>query len=556
MFQWMEILAQGPVAKAILALSIVAAAGLALGSLGIRGIRLGAAGVLFAGIFFGQLGMHIDDRILEFVRDFGLLLFVYTVGLHVGPGFFSSLKQRGLLLNALGAAIVLLGGLIVAGFRFLFHFAVPVIGGLYAGATTNTPSLAAAQAALQGLPGSNPGSSDLLGMAYAVAYPFGIVGIILTMLLVRKVFSIDVDFEARNVVLSAQASERTPDFIDLEVTNPNVDGLALRDLPFAAEAGVVFSRLLRSGTVTVPENDSVVRMGDGLRLVGPKAKLLQFEPVIGRKSSIDIKSVPSELKTGQLYVTKNQVLGKSLGELNFERAYGAVVTRITRADVEFAANDHVRLQFGDSLFVVGSENGVMQVAELVGNKPKVLDHPHVLPVFVGIFLGVILGSLPIVLPGMPAPVRLGLAGGPLLVALVLSQVGRLGPLIWYLSPAANLVLREIGIVLFLACVGLKSGTRFLDVLLSGSGVYWMAAGAFLTFVPLMIVGIVARKFFKLDYPTLCGVLAGSMTDPPALAFATGVTKSDQPLVAYAAVYPLVMILRVFIVQVLILMLPM
>src|ERR1700730_365161 len=556
MFQWMEILAQGPVAKAILALSIVAAAGLALGSLGIRSVRLGAAGVLFAGIFFGQLGMHIDDRILEFVRDFGLLLFVYTVGLHVGPGFFSSLKQRGLLLNALGAAIVLLGGLIVAGFRFLFHFAVPVIGGLYAGATTNTPSLAAAQAALQGLPGSNPGSSDLLGMAYAVAYPFGIVGIILTMLLVRKVFSIDVDLEARNVVLSAQASERTPDFIDLEVTNPNVDGLALRDLPFAAEAGVVFSLLLRSGTVTVPENDSVVRMGDGLRLVGPKAKLLQFEPVIGRKSSIDIKSVPSELKTGQLYVTKNQVLGKSLGELDFERAYGAVVTRITRADVEFAANDHVRLQFGDSLFVVGSENGVMQVAELVGNKPKVLDQPHVLPVFVGIFLGVILGSLPIVLPGMPAPVRLGLAGGPLLVALLLSQVGRVGPLIWYLSPAANLVLREIGIVLFLACVGLKSGTRFLDVLLSGSGVYWMAAGAFLTFVPLIIVGIVARKFFKLDYPTLCGVLAGSMTDPPALAFATGVTKSDQPLVAYAAVYPLVMILRVFIVQVLILMLPM
>jgi putative transport protein len=551
----MEMLAQGPVAQAILALSIVAAAGLALGSLGVAGVRLGTAGVLFAGIFFGQLGMQIDERILEFVRDFGLLLFVYTVGLQVGPGFFSSLKQRGLLLNALGAAVVLLGGLMVAVFRFLFHFPVPVIGGLFAGATTNTPSLAAAQAALQGFTRPNPASSDLLGMAYAVAYPFGIVGIILTMLLVRKLFSIDVEFEARNVALSAQASDRIPDYIDLEVTNPNVDGLALRDLPFAAEAGVVFSRLLRGGNVTVPEDDSVVRLGDGLRLVGPKASLLQFEPVIGRKSSVDIQSVPSDLTTGHLYVTKRQVLGKGLGELNFERAYGAVVTRITRADVEFAANDRVRLQFGDSLFVVGSENGVSQVGELVGNKPKVLDHPHVLPVFVGVLLGVILGSLPIVLPGMPAPVRLGLAGGPLLVALVLSQVGRLGPLIWYLSPAANLVLREIGIVLFLACVGLKSGSRFLDVLLSGSGVYWMAAGAVLTFVPLMIVGIVGRKFFKLDYPTLCGVLAGSMTDPPALAFATGVTKSDQPLVAYAAVYPLIMILRVFIVQVLILTLP-
>jgi putative transport protein len=552
MFHWMEILAQGPVAKAVLALSIVAAVGLVFGSLGVRGIRLGAAGVLFAGIFFGQLGMHIDERILEFVRDFGLLLFVYTVGLHVGPGFFSSVKQRGLQLNALGGAVVLLGGLIVAGFRFLFHFSIPVVGGLFAGATTNTPSLAAAQAALQALPTYNAVSGDYLGMAYAVAYPFGIIGIILTMLLVRRIFSIDINAEVRNVELSLKAGERTPDFIDLEVTNPNVDGVALRDLPFAAEAGLVFSRLLRDGKVTVPKDDSQIQLGDALRLVGPRTKILEFEPVIGRKSSIDIKSVPSELKTEHLYVTKREVLGKSLGELNFERTYGAVVTRVTRADVEFAANNQVRLQFGDFLFVVGSKEGVAQVGELVGNKPKALDQPHVLPVFVGILLGVILGSLPIVLPGMPAPVRLGLAGGPLIVALVLSRVGRIGPLIWYLSPGANLALREIGIVLFLACVGLKSGSRFLEVLFSGSGFYWMAAGAALTFVPLMIVGLVARKVFKLDYPTLCGVLAGSMTDPPALAFATSITKSDQPLVAYAAVYPLVMILRVFIVQILVL----
>src|SRR6202790_4713867 len=556
MFQWMEVLAQGPVAKAVLALSIVAAVGLVFGSFGVRGIRLGAAGVLFAGIFFGQLGMHIDERILEFVRDFGLLLFVYTVGLHVGPGFFSSLKQRGLQLNALGGAVVLLGGLIVAGFKFLFHFSTPVVGGLFAGATTNTPSLAAAQAALQALPTYNAVSGDYLGMAYAVAYPFGIIGIILTMLLVRRIFSIDINAEVRNVELSLKAGERTPDFIDLEVTNPNVQGVALRDLPFAAEAGLVFSRLLRDGRVTVPKDDSQIQLGDALRLVGPRTKILEFEPVIGRKSSIDIQSVPSELKTEHLYVTKREVLGKSLGELNFERTYGAIVTRVTRADVEFAANNQVRLQFGDFLFIVGSKEGVMQVGELVGNKPKALDQPHVLPVFVGILLGVILGSLPIVLPGMPAPVRLGLAGGPLIVALVLSRVGRIGPLIWYLSPGANLALREIGIVLFLACVGLKSGSRFLEVLLSGSGFYWMAAGAVLTFVPLIIVGFLARKVFKLDYSTLCGVLAGSMTDPPALAFATSITKSDQPLIAYAAVYPLVMILRVFIVQILILTLPM
>ena len=238
MFQWMEILAQGSVAKAILALSIVAASGLALGSLGVRGVRLGAAGVLFAGICFGQLGMHIDERILEFVRDFGLLLFVYTVGLQVGPGFFSSVKQRGAQLNALGAAVVLLGGVMVAGFRFLFHFSVPVIGGLFAGATTNTPSLAAAQAALQNVASPNPASGDLLGMAYAVAYPFGIVGIILTMLWVRRIFSIDVDLEVRNVEMSATTSEQTPDYVDLEVTNPNVDGLALLNLPYATHVKI------------------------------------------------------------------------------------------------------------------------------------------------------------------------------------------------------------------------------------------------------------------------------------------------------------------------------
>src|SRR6202022_3108007 len=256
MFQWMEILAPGAVAHAILSLSIVTAAGLALGSPSVRGIRLGAAGVLFAGILFGQLGMHIDERILEFVRDFGLILFVYTIGLQVGPSFFSSLRRQGLQLNVLAAAVVLLGGLIAACFRVLFRFSIPTVAGIFSGATTNTPSLAAAQAVLQGSKDQPSNNTDLLGMAYAVAYPFGIIGIILTMLLIQRIFAIDVNAEVRNVELSLKVGERTPDFIDLEVTNPNVDGVALRDLPFAAEAGVVFSRLLRSGTVTVPENDS------------------------------------------------------------------------------------------------------------------------------------------------------------------------------------------------------------------------------------------------------------------------------------------------------------
>ena len=555
MFQWMELLAPGIVAQAVLALSIVAAVGLALGNLGFRGIRLGAAGVLFVGIFFGQLGLHFDERILEFVRDFGLILFVYTIGLQVGPSFISSLRRQGLQLNVLAAGVVLLGGLIAVCLRVVFRLSIPAVAGIFSGATTNTPSLAAAQAVLQGFKGQSSSNTDLLGMAYAVAYPFGIVGIIITMLLIRNVFRIDPEAEAIAKDLEVDSDDRTPDHIDLEVTNPSVDGLVLRDVPFALQSGIVFSRLYSNGSVSVPGDDSVIHLGDVVRVVGPKTKLLAFEKVIGPKSAIDLKTVPSELTTERLYVTKKSVLGRSLRELNFEQLYGAVVTRVTRAEVEFAARDDVRLQFGDLLFVVGAKEGVTKVADLIGNKPKALDYPYVLPVFVGILLGVVLGSIPIPLPGTPAPVRLGLAGGPLIVALVLSQFGRLGPLILYLTPGANFVLREMGIVLFLACVGLKSGSRFLEVLISGSGLYWMLGGAFLTLLPLLVAGFVARIAFKLDFATICGVLAGSMTDPPALAFAGTITKSDQPLVAYAAVYPLVMILRVFIVQILILTLP-
>jgi putative transport protein len=534
---------------------VVATLGLVLGSVGFRGIRLGSAGVLFAGLLLGQAGLHIDQNILEFVRDFGLILFVYTVGLQVGPSFFSSLKRRGLQFNIIASTIVLLGALIVVAFRFLFHFSLPTAAGLFSGATTNTPSLAAGQAALQNLKGLAPGSSDLLGMAYAAAYPFGVVGIILTMLLIQRVFGLDLEERTENLDSAAKIDSQIPDYLDLEVTNPNCEGIALRNLPFMAKSGIVFSRLLRNGKVTVPEDDSVIHIGDSLRLVGLKAKLSEFETVIGKKSRVNLKEVPNELTTEHLHVTKREVLGKTLGELNFEHYYGSVGTRINRAGVEFAANDSVHLQFGDTLTIVGPKEGVTKVAELVGNKADALNQPHVLTVFVGIMLGVLLGSLPIVLPGMPAPVRLGLAGGPLLVALCLSQLGRLGPLIWYLTPGANLALREIGIVLFLACVGLKSGGRFLEMLFSERGLSWLGAGALLTLVPLVLVGFLSRAFLKIDYPTLCGVLAGSMTDPPALAFAGSITKSDRPLVAYAAVYPLVMILRVFLVQILVLTLP-
>jgi putative transport protein len=314
---------------------------------------------------------------------------------------------------------------------------------------------------------------------------------------------------------------------------------------------VVVSRVLRGEQVFIPEPSTTIALGDILNLVGPLTQLRRFIRVIGKESGIDVKAVPSKLTTERVYVTRRTVIGKTLKELDFESACGAVITRVTRAEIEFTAQEDVQLQFGDLLFVVGSVEGVHRVAEIVGNKPKAPDHPHLLTVFVGIVLGAILGAVPITLPGMPAPVRLGLAGGPLLVAIAISQVGRLGPLISYLSPAANFALREVGITLFLATVGLRSGGHFFAVLFSGPGWFWMLGGATVTLIPLLSAAFLGRLLLKIRFVSLCGMLAGSMTDPPALAFATALTSSEEPLVAYATVYLLTMIARVFVAQVLV-----
>jgi putative transport protein len=547
-------LAAHSVTETVAILCLVIATGLAIGSLAVKQLRFGVAGVLFSGLLFGHFGFRIDQHLLEFLREFGLILFVFTIGLQVGPSFLSSLKKQGLLLNALGAGVVVLGGLFAILWAFFPGISVPAVAGLFSGATTNTPSLAAAQAALENLPTKLPGSSDLPGMAYAVTYPFGILGIILTMFLVRRIFRVDVATEVAAVAEDQRRNPHAPDYLDLEVTNANLDGLPIKQVPFYANSGLIASRLFRDSKLTVPTEETTLRLGDSLRLVGPRATLRELANVIGKPSAIDLRSVPSDVTTDRIYVTRRDVLGRTIGELQFAERFGVAVTRITRAEVEFAAGDNLRLHLGDLLFVVGPNDGIRQVSEAVGNKPKALTHPQVLPVFVGILLGVLLGSLPIAFPGVPAPLKLGLAGGPLLVAILLSQFGRIGPLVWYLTPAANLVLREIGIVLFLACVGLKSGERFFDVLLQGQGFIWMLLGAIITFIPLMIAGIVGRMVGRLDYATLCGVLAGSMTDPPALAFAATLTQSDQPLISYATVYPLVMILRIVIAQAIVLLL--
>jgi putative transport protein len=536
---------QGSLSSAILTLSAVIALGVALGSLRFKNLGLGSAGVLFVGIFFGQLGFQIESHVLEFARDFGLLLFVYSIGLQVGSSFFSSLGRRGLRLNLLAVFVVGAGTLIAFGLHLLFMFSPPATAGLLAGATTNTPSLAAAAAAID-LVGSQIRAADQVGVAYAVAYPFGIAGIILSIVVVWKLCR-----DPNGGVVPDRAGD-APVAIDFEVTNANLEGRKLSTIPILMHEQVVVSRICRGDRVFVPRNDAALALGDRIRIVGPVRHASELETLIGPRSQPIPRSVTGNVTVKRLFVTNAAVAGRTLSELALDEKYEVVATRLSRGDIEFTARENVALHLGDLLVVVGSSEALEAVAQALGNEPKALDHPPLAALFSGILCGVVLGTIPIFLPGLPAPVRLGLAGGPLIVAILASQLGRLGPLNWYLTPGANFALREFGMALFLACVGIKAGHGFLETVFSVHGAIWAAGGIVVTVAPLLLAALIGHKVLRLDRATLVGVLAGSMTDPPALAFASSLEKSDEPLVAYAAVYPLTMVLRVFLAQLLVL----
>jgi len=540
------------VGRTLLVLSLISVSGLVLGSLRLRGVGLGITGVLFAGLVFGHFGVAIDPQIIEFAREFGLILFVYTIGMQVGPGFLASLRRQGLTLNLMAVSVVLLGVVLTIGLIYS-GIAAPIAVGLLSGATTNTPSLAAAQQALKSVAGANDATTRLPGIGYAIAYPFGVVGLILAIVITRAVFRVDLDKEATRIQEEREAESPPLSTINLEVRNPNLDGLAIQQIPTLSDSGVVISRVSRESGVEVPRPDTVVHLGDILHAVGPAEKLEELRLVVGSISKVDLKALPSNLVTKRIVVTKNRAVRKSIQELNLTQLYGVTVTRVTRAGLEFTAAGHFRLQFGDILMVVGEPRAIGRVADELGDSPEHLDHPHILPIFVGIALGVILGSFPFYLPGIPASVKLGLAGGPLLTAIILSRVGRMGPLIWYIPVNANLLLREIGITLFLGCVGLRAGEGFVQALTNGDGLYWMAMAAIVTVVPVLLVALIARAVYRLNFLSLCGLLAGSMTDPPALAFARSLADSEAASVSYAAVYPLVMLLRVFAAQVIVLL---
>jgi putative transport protein len=512
------------------------------------------AGVLFVGLLLGHLKLTVDAQVLDFVRECGLVVFLYALGLQIGPGFFGSLRARGLMLNGLAAAIVLLGGILAASFIAAGWVGLPAGVGLLSGATTSTPSLAAAQQALQQV-GVDDNAAAMQGLAYAVSYPFGIIGLILTMLLVRRVFRVDVKAEvavAEAAQVPARPKPATRNFV---VRNPNLVGLQLGKVPgLGGGGGVLVSRFARGQAVQMARPETLLQEGDILHAVGPVEGLEALRVVIGEEAGVDLKAAPGSITNRRLIVTRSEVFGRELGEVAALDEHEVIVTRVTRGGLEFTPMPGFRLQFGDVLMVVGEAPHIDAVATTVGNSNKALNSPQPIPFFLGIALGVVVGAIPLAIPGLPATVKLGLAGGPLVVAILLSRIASTGSLVWYLPANVSLMLREMGITLFLAAVGMKAGAKFMQALAGGDGLRWLLLGAVITVVPVLIVGFGARVWQKLNYAELCGLLAGSMTDSTGLAFAQQTTGSDTPAVAYATIYPLVLLLRVFVTQVIVFLL--
>lgn len=536
------------IALTVSILALVAVVGLFIGNVKFRGVGLGIGGVLFGGIIVGhfvsQAGMTLSSDMLHVIQEFGLILFVYTIGIQVGPGFFASLRVSGLRLNLFAVLIVIIGGLVTAILHKLFDIPLPVVLGIFSGAVTNTPALGAGQQILRDL-GTPMAMVDQMGMSYAMAYPFGICGILFTMWMLRVIFRVNVETEAQQHESTRTNGGALIRTINIRVENPNLHNLAIKDVPILNGDKVICSRLKREETLKVPSPETVIQLGDLLHLVGQPADLHNAQLVIGQEVDTSLSTKGTDLRVARVVVTNENVLGKRIRDLHFKERYDVVISRLNRAGVELVASSDISLQFGDILNLVGRPSAIDAVANVLGNAQQKLQQVQILPVFIGIGLGVLLGSIPVFVPGFPAALKLGLAGGPLIMALILGRIGSIGKLYWFMPPSANLALRELGIVLFLSVVGLKSGGDFIHTLVDGEGLSWIGYGALITAVPLITVGILARMLAKMNYLTMCGMLAGSMTDPPALAFANNLhPTSGAAALSYATVYPLVMFLRI------------
>lgn len=540
-------------AQSIVAYGLVIAFGIWLGRVKIAGVSLGVTWVLFIGLLFSYLGLVVDKSIEDFLKEFGLILFVYSIGLQVGPGFFASLKKNALNNNILAAAIVMTGVLLTVILFYASHNHISVMAGIMSGAVTNTPGLGAAQAAISDLH-INGADRSLVTLAYAVTYPLGVFGIIGSLLLLKKIFGINTQREQEfHRKLSVLRANR-PVSVHLHLENKQLIGQPLRSLFDLMKEPIVVSRMLHHNEIITPTPDTMLAENDVLLIVASKQTAARLKLLVGPASSIDLRKVSdSELQSSFIVVTNVSVTHKRLGDIPELHQHDFTFTRLNRAGIEMVPHGDIFLQLGDTVKVVGTNEGIGYVTKVMGNSLKKLEIPDLAPIFIGIVLGVVLGSIPFHFANMPVAVKIGMAGGPLIAALILSRFGNLFYLNNYTTNSANLMIRELGISLFLASVGLSSGKNLSVAFADGRGWIWIAMGVVITIVPLLLIGIIARKYFRKTYFEICGLLAGASTDPPALAFATKLAGSDIPSVTYATVYPLTMILRIVAAQLLILL---
>lgn len=539
------------VAYTVIVYSVVIAIGVALGKVKFFGISFGIAWVLFAGIAMAEMGFTVNTHIQHFIKEFGLILFVYTIGLQVGPGFFSAFKKEGIKLNLLAVISIVTCVATVIAIHYLTNTDMSTLVGIMSGAVTNTPGLGAANAALAEKFGEDAPS---LTTMYAVAYPFGVFGIIIVMLGLRGIFKVNIEAEKRLNSLRHSKDQVIINRFAIKVSNPSLFGKKLSVIKKTLDFDFTISRMCRKGEILLADADTLIEEGDVVLVVANQRENEKFFTLMGDSVAItDYFPDEKDMRytSRRINVTQRAIFTKTLGELDVRRRFGVTITRVFRAGVEFVPSAHTKLQFGDTITVIGDETHIQLVSKEFGNSKRRLQTPHIAELFMGITLGVLLGSIPFSIPGIPGAVRLGLAGGPLIVAILISRYGGKFSVTHYVSQSANLMVREIGIVLFLASVGLDAKAKFIETLLHGDGLYWMGLGVLITLIPLLVTSLIARIKGKLDYLEICGLLSGASTDPPALAFANDMSNSEIPALTYASVYPLTTFLRIMVAQLLI-----
>jgi len=541
--------------QAVAVISMVAAIGLYLGRLKFFGVSLGVTCVFFAGIVAGHFGIALNKEMLGFAQNFGLILFVYTLGLQVGPGFFSSLMKGGIKLNMLSLSVILVGTSLAIGLHYTTGISIETMVGLLSGAVTNTPALGAAQQTLLQISPESIDSVSDMALACAIAYPLGVLGVMLAIVLMRKLFA--------NNTEEAGADVKTKDththVAEFHVSNPAIYDKNVGDLKKITNKHFVISRMWRDNKLSIPASDTLLKEGDRLLIISIKSDVEAIRTLFGEqenvdwnKEDIDWNAIDPKLISKRVIVTRERVNGVKLGSLRLRNLYGINITRIDRAGIDLLASPNLVLQIGDRLTVVGETNAVKSVIKILGDQEKRLDNPNLLSIFIGIMIGVILGAMPITFPGMSEPVKLGVAGGPIVVGILIGAFGPRLHLTTYTTQSANLMMRHLGIVIYLACLGLASGSQFFETLLKAEGAMWIGIGFFLTIAPVMLVSFIAYKFFKVGYANNVGMICGCMANPMALTYANTTVEGDEPSVSYATVYPLSMFVRVIIAQAIIL----